>query len=686
MASLAELLAQLAQVEETPDEKPGFRLSDAVAQPGVKPFSWQSPPPDDLFRKGDPVGDSSDLQRILALKRRPGLDALAPETVEAVIELEMAKYGKHNDDCNCKEIDPQAPVCLKRLLPMQAWMLREIAMNQGLIASAATGGGKTLVGLLAPLALTNVKQVLMLIPPSLVDQIQHDYKLASQHFKMPGFIMHIGNRKPDVRPVVIDGVPTLHVLPYSRLSMPEESDFLQRLSPDAIICDEVDAVKSMQSSRGIRLAKWFSGGVTDEEKKKRRATKFLGWTGSLVDHSMCEFNWLCLFALRERSPLPLDPMIVEEWGRCLDATGTPAPAGELMQFCNEGEDVRHGVRRRLAETPGFVVANSGGVEITGGDGLVELDIREKAAPALPPIIQLALSMVRKGERPDTLIPEVRPDLAGECVGIQNDQLEDAMAIARAAQEVSVGVLYFFRFPNREPEPLIKEWMLRKSRYFSAVREQTYRGETFLDSAMLCEQAAMRFWGNLDKREDRPEWRCEEWPGWFEIRDKVKPVTDSCVLHPFICEDAVEWGRERPGIIWYGMSALATKMAEISGFTVHDGGPDGGRRLRQENGKRTIISSIKSNGRGRNGLQYVFDRSLITNPPASATGFEQLLARQHRRGQPSIKVTAEIYTHTPELKKAVEQAKRRSRFVKDILGADQKLLDGWKGVDDEPERG
>jgi len=458
--------------------------------------------------------------------------------------------------------------------------------------------------------------------------------------------------------------------------MPEESDFIPRLQPDAIICDEVDSVKSMQSSRGIRLAKYFAGGDSPEERQKRMATKFLGWTGSLTDSSITEFNFLCLFALRDKSPLPLDPNTVIEWGRCLDATTNPSPPGELLRFCSPGEDVRHAVRRRLAETPGFVVANQTEIEVTGGQGFVQSEIREKAAPELPPIIQTALKMVRDGVRPDSLIAQVRPDIPGiEDAG--DEELEDAMAIARAAQEVSTGVLYFWTFPRGESRALIKEWMKCRRAYNREIREKTLEGVTYLDSAKLCEDAAMRFWGDLPKRDDRPEWRCEAWPAWKEIRDKVEPKTDSCVLHDFLCQDAAEWAMEKPGIVWYRMRALATKIQEITGLPIHDGGPKGGQRLMAERGDRSIICSIDSNGRGRDGLQLAFDRQLIINGPASATRWEQLIGRAHRRGQRSALVTSEIYLHTPELRKALDQAIRRSEYVRDILGANQKLLEGWK---------
>lgn len=529
----------------------------------------------------------------------------------------------------------------------------------------------TMIDVLAAMALNNVRTVLLLIPASLRQQIQYDYLMINEHFHVPNIRLHYGDERPVVKlPAWDPARPTLHVLPYSRLSLPEESDFISRLNPDAIISDECDAIRSMGAARGRRIAKWYAGGVTPEEKRRRQQTKFLGWTGSLTDHSICEFNFLSLFALKDRSPLPLNPETVEQWASCLDATNNPAPPGELLRLCNPGEDVRHAFRRRLAETQGFIIANQTSIEVTGGEGTVELEIRERPMGELPQKVVDALKSVREGKRPDYLIPEAD--------ATYSEELSDAMAIARCAQEVSCGVLYYWKFPRGEPDTLIKEWKGRRKDYFSEVREQALLGITHLDSALLCEQAAMRFWGQLEERDDRPKWKCHSWPAWLEIRDQVEPQPASMVIDDFLARDVLEWAEDGPGIIWYTMKALALKIRELSGLPVHDGGTKGEQKLRAETGDRSIICSIQSNARGRDGLQHIFDRQLVVNPPASATGWEQLLGRAHRRGQRSAVVTTDVYAHTPELKKAVAQAMRRSEYVRDILGAEQKLLAGWKG--------
>lgn len=528
----------------------------------------------------------------------------------------------------------------------------------------------TILGLLAPLVLDDAKTCLMLIPSSLLDQIERDYLLLSQHFHVPGIIVHGSKSKNPLRRTY-PGVPTLHVLAYTRLSLPTSSDWIRNLAPDAIIADEVDSLKDTTSSRTMRVMKYFAGDpdMTPEEKAKRRKTKFCGWTGSLTDHSLTEFAHLSLLALRERSPLPLDPNVVEEWSKCLDATENPYPPGALLDLCDPGEDVRHAVRRRMAETPGFII--QGGEDtiiVAGGTSEVEIDVRERDAPELPPIVEQALAMVRQGIRPDSLSPDGQSE--------EDEELEDQMAIARCAQEIASGMFYRWIFPRGEPVDVIKEWFRRRRAWNKELRLKAMQGETYLDSALLCTQAAMRAWGDAEERKDRPEWKAENWPAWRDFMDKVKPKTQAVRLHDFLAQDAAKWGHENQGsIIWYQMKEFGYWVREIGGFPIHEGGPQGGKKLMAEKGDRTILSSLKSNYRGRDGLQDVFSRQLVANTPSSATIWEQLLGRLHRRGQKSEQVITEVYLHTPELVKSFEQAIRRGNYVHDIIGARHKLLRG-----------
>lgn len=126
-----------------------------------------------------------------------------------------------------------------------------------------------------------------------------------------------------------------------------------------------------------------------------------------------------------------------------------------------------------------------------------------------------------------------------------------------------------------------------------------------------------------------------------------------------------------------MRAIAIRVKELTGLPLHDGGNKAEERLRKEDGSRSIICSIQSNGRGRDGLQLIFNKQLAINWPSSATLAEQILGRTSRQGQKHELVTMELYGHTPEVRKAVIQSMKRSEYVRDIMRSKPKLLAGWK---------
>ncbi len=525
----------------------------------------------------------------------------------------------------------------------------------------------TLIGILSALALRDCPVCLLLVPASLIEQIKTDYLLLKEHFRVPNFIVHGGDGNGKFP--AIAGEPILHVLPYSLMSSNKNSNWIENLAPNAIIADEVDALKDMTSSRTMRLLRYFEGADCPPEMLAARArTRFCGWTGSFIDHSITEIGHLFALALRMGSPLPLDKKVRETWSRAVDPVASPCPPGALMRLAEPGESVQAALRRRFADTPGFLVSTSSEVvvEAAGERRVVELDIREREAPPLPAIIEEALEKVRSFQRPDTLDGESEDD----------EELEDPLAQAKCAAEVASGLCYRWVYPRGEPKALIRRWFAARKDYTKEQRLKKLVGEKHLDSSGLCEAAAMRAWGDLPEVDGLPCWKADSWPAWRDIRDQVQPQPSVFRIHDYLVQDAVAWGRENRGIIWYGMVEFAQWAHEISGFTIHGGGPGAERRLRAETGERTILASIKSHGRGRNGLQFIFDHQLIAQMMASATAHQQLLGRLHRRGQRAGCVRTEVYLHTPEILKAFNQALRRGEFVQSILGETQKLLAGY----------
>lgn len=642
--------------------------------------------------KAAPVSASADLERILALPRRSPLDLSSPRA-EALAEMITARYARKRSPgtcpcgcgmaCACAEIDPKIAAgkrrCIRRLKPVQAWALYEIGVAGGLVAHVPVGGGKTAIDLLSPLPLRDhgVNLSLLLVPPNLLQQLYRDAQLIGEHFELTKIVIHGIDKR--VEPPGARGL--LHVLPYSRLSLPTSGDWVRNLSPDAIIADECHRLKSAAGAGSSRIMRYAS------ERGDARPVRFCGWTGTLTDQSITEFGHLLVLALRERSPLPIERQALEEWARAVDAVDNPAPPGELGRLCDderEDEDpnttagARAGFGRRMAETLGVVIST----EASAAN--VELVVRERPAPELPPRVQEALSKVRDcWVRPDSMVSD-DPD----------EELVDAFQVAKVARELASGIFYRWRYPLVGGQPqrreVIKEWLEARRDYNREQRTFLRDRREWLDSPHLCEHAAQRFWGDRPKRDDRPEWECVTWPRWRDMKSRVVYEVEACRVSDYLAVDAAQWATENLGIVWYGMVEFGQWVSELSGLPQHGGGPEAevrliggehkGRKYRGEIGDRSIIASIKSHGVGRDGLQVLFCRQLIAQPPSSASIFEQLLGRTARDGQTESRVEADFYAHTAEYRAAYEQAVLRAQYVAGVTGQQQMILRGAPPAD------
>jgi hypothetical protein len=626
--------------------------STLIAPKGVAPLEWQTYAPTE-FRAHKPApGQSPDLTRILSLPRRerPDKDLLGAAYIQAghrrwkverpppcACPSIIAKYGR------------KPRPCIHSFKFEQAWSLHELSVVGGLFAVMGVGYGKTVLNVLAQIAVKGGSQkALLLIPVGDLEQLCMTYEMLAQHFKVPTLVIHAPVSAPAKGSYIVPGAPQLHVLPYSRLSRPESSTLIDRIAPDFIIADEVDKLRNVEGAATTkRFLRWFA---------KAPTTRFACWTGSMTDTSITEFWHLIALALREGSPLPLDKQVVEEWACAIDPDPCPADPGSLLAFCDPGEHIHSGFHRRLRDTMGVITTVESAVK-------VELVIEERPAPALPHVIAEALKGVRAYVRPD------------------GEELVEASEVQRCAREVACGFYYEWIYPRGEPRDLIDKWFEKRKAYNRAVREVIRAGAEHLDSPKLAEQAAQRFFKELAPGvckatgEPLPVWECPEWPAWRDIRDQVKPEPNAVRLHPFLAEDAAAWAEEYRGIVWYDAVEFGAWVAELSGLPQFVGGKKSLGLLGREDGSRSIIASIKAHGRGRDGLQRLFDDQLVAGPPASATGWEQLLGRLMRDGQLSERVRTWVYMHIAELKAAVQQAMTRAAYVQGTMGTEQKLLAG-----------
>lgn len=610
-----------------------------------------------LFGRKPPVPKSADLERILALPRRPRVEP-GTATAAALIQHVTAAYTRGPRQCRCAKIQADYKVaakpCITELNYAQAWSLHEMTLVGGEIGQLAVGSGKSLLDILAPLAIPNCRRAVALVPATLVRQLAVEYDLVAEHFRVPTIVYHAGAKSPPSR--TVPGAPVLHILPYSRFQRGESTVILETMQPDLIIADEAQALSSFESTRTNRFLRYaIEAGV-----------RVCAWSGTLTNDEIQDYAHLSTLALGEGSPLPNDPEEVDNWGLAINPDDYQAEPGALEELCQGDEDYLDAFHRRLVETRGFVATS--GASISN-----QLVARERKAPPLPEVIQHYLGQLRG--------LWVRPD---------GEELVEALAVKRCARELACGLYLRWRFENGETETLIKEWLEARKLWRRELREKLKRREPHLDSPMLCALAAARAWGqggpvtDVDDegravtvdRKEVPLWKAEAWPRWRAVRDQVRPKTESIRVDPFLANDAAAWAHENRGVVWYQTVAFGQWVAEISNLPMHGGGPDAGERIAKEKGDRSIVASIASHGTGRDGLQRLFCTQLVTQFPGSAVGCEQLLGRLSRIGQDAPVVSAWVYRHTPETRELFDNAWRKTTYVSKTMGQPMKIQSGW----------
>lgn len=590
----------------------------------------------------DPVGESVDLERVLALPRRtPPTDAEQAEMASIMTEL---LRRERTTPCRCAELRPglvakgQNP-CVTSLFPIQGWYLYEAMNDRGVLGFAAAGAGKTGIGILLPMVVPNAKVCALLLPPDLRVQFARDFEIWSQHFKVPNLA---GGKE------FIAGRPSLQVIAYSMLSRKSCATWFSTHKPTVIVGDEAHKLANLDAVVSSRFFRY----VVDSPDP---VAVFLH-SGSLTDDSIGQYFHLAALTLHEGSPLPLDSDVAKEWAGALDpekGSMGRAPMGALRQLCEVGEKVESGFRRRLVETAGI---------ITTADAAIpnRLEIHARSPGAMPTEISEAIRDARRGLRPD------------------NEDLTEAVERAACVSQLTAGFYYFWRFPRGEPENLILEWYAKRKAWNKELSSALEHREIFMDSPEFLEEAAERFHSGYVG--ELPVWNAKAWPAWREIQKKVIPVEACEWMNDYLAADAVAWGREKPGIIWYGHDAWGRRVAKLGGFPLYEGGKAASEAIREETGLRTIVVSQKAHGTGKN-LQ-MFDRALVGNPPVK--GWEQLLARLHRNMQASDVVRFDVYQHTPELRRSLETAQANAHYVQETTGKKERLMFAkYFGIDLDP---
>ncbi len=598
------------------------------------------------------VGSSRDLERILALPRRP---LPSPSQLETLVKKWTAKLGKDRKamglgPCRCAEYKRQ---CATSLLPVQAWALEEISTYGGLLGPITVGGGKTLLDMLAPMAIQDCSVAVLLIPAFVrVQFVEVDWEFYEQHWKLPH---RVGER------FIEPNVPALHVLAYSELSGASNTDRLNAINPDLIILDEAHMLKSAQTARGKRFNRFM---------KDHPKVRLAAWSGTLTSKTMADYAHFAEGALNEGSPVPTHYPTMLEWSGALDpiAVGEmPTPPGALMKFCNEGESLRSAWQRRLCETPGVVSSPD------RGSCDAALNFFERKV-TIPKAVQDAYDKFNHSwERED------------------GERIITALDKGRYLRQLASGLYTRWRWPRNEPLPVRKKWIEVRKFWHRELAEKLKSSKEFMDSPLLLTKAAIRWhdgYVHIERKEDgsekerqvipphhkhgpQPTWDADNWLEWRSVRDTAAPETEAVWIDDFLARDAASWASSEVGIVWYEHVAFGAAVSKLANIPQFGPGEDAGRAILAERGARSVVASIRSHGTGKN-LQP-FCRNLVANPPSDGATWEQLIGRTHRTGQLADEVSVHVYRHAPAMIDALDKAKNLASHIQGTFGGVQKLL-------------
>ncbi len=619
------------------------------------PATW-SPSRGELTRA---VGWSRDLERILAVPRRALPDA---QQLNVLVKKWSAKLGKDRKalglgPCRCAEYKRK---CTTDLLPVQAWALEEISLYGGLLGPITVGGGKTLLNLLAPMAIASCSVAVLLIPAHVrVQFVEVDWEFYEQHWRLPH---RVGARFFE------PGVPATHVLAYSELSGAANTDRLNSIKPDLIILDEAHMLKNSQTARGKR----FNRFMKDHEK-----VRLLAWSGTLTSKSLSDYAHFSEGALGDNSPVPTHYPTMLEWSGALDPISVgemPTPPGKLMELCAPGETLREAWRRRLCETPGVVSSPD------KGSCSAALNFFERKVTTPQSVLDAYAKFRLDWTRDD------------------GERIITGLDKGRYMRQLASGLYTRWRWPRNEPLPVRQKWIEVRKAWHRELAEKLEHSREFMDSPLLLTKAAIRWhdgYVHIERGEDgsekkrievpphtkkgpQPTWDAVNWLEWRSIRDTAAPETEAVWIDDFLARDAASWANSEVGIVWYEHVAFGAAVAKLAGVPQFGPGEEAGRLLLAERGTRSIVASIRSHGTGKN-LQP-FSRNLVANPPSDGATWEQLIGRTHRTGQLADEVSVYVYRHVPAMVEALDKAKNLAAHIQGTFGGVQKLLQAafiWK---------
>ena len=348
----------------------------------------------------------ADLSRIFALPVRQWQD----EDKRLAAKLLTRKY--------------RLPGSTMELRPDQGAALCDMHDAHGGALLVSVGGGKTLIGALAPRVL-GLRNFLVVVPASMREETKREHAKYRQHFD----------------------IPPIHVASFSQISQATTPHLLERINPDGIFFDEAQRLGDVKSARTRKVRRWL----------KANPVFVTVASGTMTDKSLMRYAHLLQWALGvDNAPVPANWRTLRDWADALDE-GVPymqrADPGALTVFSGGKSTlraVRQGFADRLTDTPG--------VYSTAQAVLPTELILTLGGPTVPAQVSTVLETVTRSWED----PEGNPVM-------------EAVELARLQKQLSLGFYYKWLKPGP------RRWMDARRAYFGWMRDFIAHNRRQLDS-------------------------------------------------------------------------------------------------------------------------------------------------------------------------------------------------------------
>ena len=421
------------------------------------------------------------------------------------------------------------------------------------------------------------------------------------------------------------------VIGYGMLSHKDHADDLTKAAPQMILADEVAPhLFNRGSACTRRVAEYLTANPE---------TVFAALSGTLINPSLLKYHHLMRWSLgKERMPLPATEEVALGWAQALDPEPPMSKArltlGALTVFGSTRAKANTALGKHMGETPGVIYTKGKSISAS-------LQIIAWYPKRPPEVVREAIQTVMKTRK--------RPD------GMDLDDTE-------VGQVVACLHLGFYLFWLEEaPRP----WLKARKEWYAYCRRVLAKEYGGIDSIARIEDAI-----------EAEEVEIRELKNWQEVRKSFKPVPTAEWLSTSVLEEAAAFAQRLPNCVVWSRYRCVGKQLEAFGLP-HFGkkglGP-GGVAIEKTTAKH-ISASIRANSTGRN-LQFQFNHSLVLTPMANEHGWEQLIGREHRKGQKADTV----YTHvlaSRDMKKVLTDARHLER----VSRSQRKLnIADWIGFD------